>query len=133
MVRRRISYIVAIVALALLAEACNKGLSDADIQKIGDAVAKQLATKSGPPKKAGKVGGSTGDDDAPITMSGGSLTITLWGNHLDDGFLIDSETAKFSHPDLTTRIARQVEYWSGNQAPAFLKKNTEPWSINVNY
>ncbi len=115
---RRVLSFATILALVLFVQACSRNLSDSDVEKIKAMVQKP------------RIGGSSGDEDAPLTMAGGSLSLTLWGTN--DGWILDSEN-KFYHPDRDTRSAMQVEYWTADNAPYFFKHNAEPWSIIVNY
>jgi hypothetical protein len=120
---RRISLLAAVGTLFLLTQACQSKLSQTDLNEIEKLIQKHSSKKTG---------GSGGDEDAPLTMAGGSLSITLWG--VNEGWLMDSPTSKFFHPDLTIRTARQVEYWNDSNAPHFFHKDgATEWQIVVDY
>jgi hypothetical protein len=121
----RIANITAVLGLLLLAYACAPKLSDADIQRIGAEVQKQM--------QGGRGGGSSGDEDAPLTMLGGSLSITLWGT--TEGFKLDpANVNRFLHPEGNNREVKRVEYWKGDNAVhTFPRTSGEAWKIVVNY
>ena len=120
------SYLMITAAICAFAVslACSSKLSKDDIEKIRGVVQDEQE-KSRRPR--------AGDDDAPVTMLGGSLSIGLAA----DSFWkpVSGTQNQWNHSD-TVRVVKRVDFWDQDKDPTpYYRKtdNSAPWEIVVDY
>lgn len=120
----KFSCFAALGSLMILTQACNRNLSDGDLKKIQDMV-----------QARGGVGGGSGEEDTPVTMSGGSMSIQLWPDtaEIPQYSWKHDKSSLLSHSKSTGRYVKSVDVWVEGNDYSRIFHNTDAWRIFVEF